>query len=299
MKLSRLVKSKLTEDQVTYLMAGERKAHELSTMVEEALGVSKHVKVEAKRQSIIQGPPGVGKSWTTKQTCIKHGVQPVEIAAGSTPSLIAGKFAYAQYWTPEDQEIVVIFDDADDVVFGEKKNINTWKLVFPDGEDQLPTYHHPVNMGTEIARLKKDPKKARMVEAMQAYMPEDETGIHIPLDRFRFIFLTNFDYEAMSLQKNKSWMAPVVDRFNYNRLNYDKNVAWGWLSNVLLNSQPFAREGYELTEQQKVDIIVWLGSNWDKLGNKQTYRTVREMAQYIINEPDRAVTRWEKFKVIK
>lgn len=293
-KLSKQVKLSLTDDQVTYIMAGERKAKELSTMIEEALGVAKHIKVIAKRQSIVEGPPGVGKSYTTKQTCIANGVQPIEIGTGATLSYIASKLAYADYWTPPGQEIAILWDDADDVVFGEKKHANIWKNVFMDDENE-PRFLHNVNLGNEIKRLEKDPTKAKMVEAMKTYMPEDAMGIEIPMTRFRHIFLTNFDYESMSEKSNKQWMAPIVDRFNYNRLKYEWTTAWGWLSHVLLNSQPFAAYGEELTEDQKIKIITWLFDKWDKLGNKQTYRTVREMAQYIINEPENYLNRWNKF----
>ena len=294
MKLSKLVKQNLTDDQVTYLMAGQRKANELSVMVEEALGVAKHIKVEAKRQSIIEGPPGVGKSFTTNQTCINSKVQPIEIGTGSTLSYIATKLAYADHWTKPGQEIVVIWDDADDVVFGEKKNANIWKNVFMDDENE-PRFIHNVNMGNEIKKLEKDPTKAKIVEALRAYMPEDAMGIEIPMTRFRHIFLTNFDYEAISEKTRTNWMRPIVDRFNVNRLQYEWTTAWGWLSFVLLNSQPFARYQIDLTEEQKVKIITWLFDKWDKMGSKQTYRTVREMAQYIINEPDNYLNRWNKF----
>lgn len=293
-KLSKQVKQNLTTDQVTYIMAGERKAGELATMIEESLGVAKHIKVMAKRQTIVEGPPGVGKSYTTKQTCITSKVQPIEIGTGSTLSYIASKLAYADYWTKPGQEIVVIWDDADDVVFGEKKNANIWKNVFMDDENE-PRFLHNVNLGNEIKKLEKDPSKAKMVEAMKAYMPEDAMGIEIPMTRFRHIFLTNFDYEAMSEKSRSQWMAPIVDRFNYNRLNYEWTTAWGWLSAVLLTSQPFERYGEELTEDQKIKIITWMFDKWDKMGNKQTYRTVREMAQYIINEPDNYLNRWQKF----
>jgi hypothetical protein len=294
MKLSKLVKQNLTDDQITYLMAGERKAKELSVMVEEALGVAKHIKVEAKRQVIIEGPPGVGKSYTTNQTCVKSKVQPIEIGTGSTLSYIASKLAYADYWTKKGQEIVVIWDDADDVVFGEKKTANIWKNVFMDDEND-PRFMHNVNLSNEIKKLEKDPSKTKIVEAMKAYMPEDAMGIEIPMTRFRHIFLTNFDYEAISEKSRTQWMAPIVDRFNYNRLKYDWTTAWGWLSFVLLNSQPFARYNIDLTEEQKVKIITWMFDKWDKMGSKQTYRTVREMAQYIINEPDNYLNRWNKF----
>jgi hypothetical protein len=294
MKLSKTVKQNLTDDQVTYIMAGERKARELRVMIEESLGVADHIRVMAKRQTIIEGPPGVGKSWETRQTCEASGVQPIQIGTGSTLSLIASKLAFADYWTPPDQEIVIIWDDADDVVFGAKKDANIWKNVFMDDENN-PCFMHNVNMGNEIRRLEKDPTKARMVEAMKAYMPEDVMGIEIPMTRFRHIFLTNYDYDTMCQRATYSWMAPIVDRFNYNRLDYEWTTAWGWLSRVLLTSQPFEKYGERLTEEQKIRIITWLFDKWHRMGNKQTYRTVREMAQYIINEPDNYLNRWQKF----
>lgn len=294
MKVSKLVKKNLTDNQITYLMSGERKAKELSIMVQEALGVAKHIKVEAKRQSIIEGPPGVGKSYTTTQTCFNSNVQPIEIGTGSTLSYIASKLAYADYYTPKNQEIVVIWDDADDVVFGDKKTANIWKNVFMDDENE-PRFMHNVNLTNELKKLEKDPSKEKHLIAMKAYMPEDSFGIEIPMTRFRHIFLTNYDYESISEKQNKAWMRPIVDRFNYNRLQYDWTTAWGWLSYVLLNSQPFARYNIGLTETQKIKIITWIHDKWSVMGNKHTYRTVREMAQYIINEPNNYLNRWEKF----
>jgi hypothetical protein len=293
-ELSNYVKKNLTHDQITYIIAGERKADELGVMVSEGLGVGDHIIVEAKRQIMIQGRPGVGKSFKTKQTCENLGIQAIEIGTGSSLSLIAGKLAYANYWTSASQEIAVIWDDADDVVFGEKKDSNIWKRVFTDDGDE-PTFNHNVNLTKELKSLENS-GKLKMVQAMKAHMPEDETGITVPMTRFRHLFLTNTDYELECEKKSKSWMSPIVDRFNVNRLDYDDNTAWGWLSFTLLTSQPFEqRYGICLDEIQKVAIIRWLSDKQDKIGNKLTYRTVKEMAQYIINEPNNYLNRWEKF----
>lgn len=293
-EFSKYVKKNLTHDQITFIIAGERKADELGVMVSEGLGVGDHIKVEAKRQVMIQGRPGVGKSFKTKQTCENLGIQAIEIGTGSTLSLIAGKLSYANYWTPLNQEIAVIWDDADDVVFGEKKSSNIWKRVFTDDGDE-PVFNHNVNLTRELKSLENS-GKLKMVEAMKAHMPEDETGITVPMDRFRHLFLTNTDYDLESEKKSKSWMRPIVDRFNLNCLDYDDNTAWGWLSFTLLTSQPFEnRFGISLDEEQKVAIIRWLGDKQNRIGNKMTYRTVKEMAQYIINEPDNYLNRWEKF----
>lgn len=291
-ELSSYVKKHLDDDQITYIMAGERKSNELSKMVEEGLAIAKHVKVTAKNQIIIEGPPGVGKSHTTKQTCIQNGIQAIEIGTGASASYMASKFAYAEYWTPKDQQIVCIFDDADDVIF-DKGTINTSKLMFTD-ESMEPRFIHNVNLTKEIKALENQGKD-RMVEAMKSFMGDDETGISISLARFRFVVLTNEDWEAKAEKQRFKYLAPVVDRFNYNRLDYPWTTAWGWLSFVLLSSQPFADKGFDLTEEQKVEIINWLYTRWKKMGNKQTYRTVREMAQYIINEPDNYLNRWNKF----
>lgn len=293
-QFSQYAKTQLTDDEQTFIHAGERKANELHKKIVESLGKADHTKVESKRQTLVEGPPAVGKSFTTKMTCEELGVQTIEVTASSTPTEIATKFAYAQYYTPSDQEIVVIYDDADESIFGTKTSFNTWKRVFTDPEDN-PEFNHNVSMGTEIAKLMKA-KKEKMVAAIKAHILEGEIGINIPMDRFRHIVLTNKDWEREAEKTRYAHLRPVIDRFKYERLQYEWTTAWGWMSFILLTTQPFEkRYGICLEEDQKIRILRWVKDHWPQMGYRQTYRTIKEMAEYLINEPDNAHNRWEKF----
>lgn len=293
-EFSEYSKTQFTEDEQTYILAGERKANELSKKIVESLGKADHTIVESKRQTIMQGPPAVGKSFTTKQTCEALGIQTIEVTASSTPTEIATKFAYAEYFTPAGEDIVVIYDDADESIFGTKTSANTWKRVFTDPEDN-PEFNHNVSMANEIAKLTKQ-KKDKMVQAIKAHIHEGEIGINIPMDRFRHIVLTNTDWEEESEKKRYSHLRPVLDRFKYERLQYEWTTAWGWMAFVLLTTQPFEKRfGIQLDEAQKIRILRWVKDHWDQMGTRQTYRTIKEMAEYLINEPDNAHNRWEKF----
>lgn len=65
---------------------------------------------------------------------------------------------------------------------------------------------------------------------------------------------------------------------------------------VLLTTQPFEKRfGILLNEEQKIRILRWVKDHWPQMGSRQTYRTIKEMAEYMINEPDNAHNRWEKF----
>lgn len=294
-EFSEYVKTNITYQQETFIMNGYRKAKELELMVEEALGVAPGMKVVAKNQTMIYGPPGVGKTYTTRQTCEKFGIQPVEISNGASVNWMVQKLAYAEYYTPPGQPIVVIWDDADQAIFGDKKEANRWKMVFQD-EPSEAYFNHDVNLTNLITTLEKDTQGSgpMIATAIRAYMPKDALGINIPMARFKHIFLCNTDYEYLCTTKGKSWMMPIVDRFKMLSLSYDDNTAWGWLSLVLLQSQPYARDKIDLSEEQKISIIRWLRSNWNRLKMPPSYRKVKELAENIINEPNNYLNRWER-----
>ena len=89
----------------------------------------------------------------------------------------------------------------------------------------------------------------------------------------------------------KVWSAveAIVDRVKYRRLDFEWKVCWGWLAHILENSQPF--ESYPLTKSQKRELGNYCWTNWENMRNT-SYRTIEEMAEYLIEYPDSYEDNW-------
>jgi hypothetical protein len=268
--------------------------------IKDALGLKKK-KVEAKRHTILSGPPGVGKTYGTQDECNKGKVKYIKIDPGTTDINQTVKLACAVYGLKANEELVVILDDADDVVFGSYETLNKWKIAMADTDYEqgiIPTYNHPVSMTNLLQTLEKqaavDPTKYEIIKALKYFIPQDSLGVSIPTDKVRFIVLCNLDLEdpkAFRSSKMKSAVAPVMDRMTYKRINVDWEKQWGWTAFVLGETQPF--DNYKLSMQQKVELMQWMYSNWNNL-RSTSYRTVRVLAAAMINEPDTYIDLWQQ-----
>lgn len=256
-------------------------------------------KVESARHTVYSGPPGVGKTFGTIEECIAANKKYIVIAPGTTDIELAVKLAHGVYTLKEGEELVVILDDADDVVFGSYATLNKWKVAMADAKPELglvPMFNHPVAVINTITALEKAGKNV-VAEALKSYSGADSIGVGIPMERVRFVILCNLDLEhpkAFSRNpKMKSAVEPVLDRMNYKRVEVDKKESWGWLAYVLGVSQPFESQGFLLTDDQKVALLDWMWSNWDDL-RSTSYRTVEKLAEDMINYEDEYEDYWEE-----
>ena len=262
----------------------------------DALGISVNRKVEASRHTILSGPPGVGKTYGAIDELTKAKQRYIIIAPGMTPITVTCKLANAVYTLPKDEELTVLMDDADDVIFSDYKELNRWKLVMCDVDYDMgiiPHYTHPVNMMGTLTALKKAGKDD-LVEALKSFQADDDIGVNIPMDKVRFVVLCNRNLEdpkQMGSSKMRSAIEPVVDRNNYYRMSLDKHELWGWLAYVLSTTQPFEDDDIELSDKQKMELLNWMYPRWNDL-RTTSYRTVRKLAADMINFPDRYEDKW-------
>jgi hypothetical protein len=211
----------------------------------------------------------------------------IQFGAGATDSAMALKLAYSVNQLGPNDELVVLLDDADDVVFRDDKTANKFKFAMAK-ED--PFYAQEVNFTND--RIKYE-KMGRMdlVQAIDAFSVPGSVGIHIPMDQVRFVVICNRNCE------NKKEFGPkifgaveaIVDRVKYKRLDFEWKVSWGWLAHTLNNSQPFAN--HPLDDEQKAKLADWMWTKWEVMRNP-SYRTVEEMAEYMINDPANADDIW-------
>lgn len=253
---------------------------QLRTHVRKMLGIDKG-KVSGKRHTIISGPPGVGKSFTVMEEISKAKVNYIQFGAGATDSGMALELAYQVNKLKPDEELIVLFDDADDILFRDYETANKFKFAMAKYD---PFYAQDVNLISARARYEKA-GRMDLVDAIDAFSVPGKVGIHIPMDQVRFFIVCNRNCEDPKQFTKKIWSAAeaIVDRVKYKRLDFEWKVSWGWLAHILSKSQPF--EEVSLKPEQKRELTNWMWVNWENMRN-QSYRTVEEMAEYMINEED-------------
>jgi hypothetical protein len=275
-----------TNSQLNYINEGANQDKMLRDHIRLMLGITKS-KVQSKRHTIISGPPGIGKSFSTMNEIENANINFIQFGAGASDSAMGLKLAYSVNQLGPNDELVVLLDDADDVVFRDYQTANKFKFAMAKDD---PFYAQEINFTSQRNQYEKA-GRMDLVQAIDAFTVPGSVGIHIPMEQVRFVVICNRNCE------NKKEFGPkvfgaveaIVDRVKYKRLDFEWKVSWGWLAHILNNSQPFGN--YPLTIEQKSKLTDWMWTKWEVMRNP-SYRTVEEMAEYMINDPDNAEEIW-------
>lgn len=277
--------------QTSYLAQGQVRNDELVDIVHDATGIKTKI-VCATRHTIISGAPGVGKTYTTLAELDAANVPYVCLTPGMTEIAITVTLATHTKRLKDDEELIVVIDDADDIVFGDLKTLNRWKLATSDND---PKWSYEKDMSGTISKLEKQ-KMWEQIKALKSFRVDGGIGIEIPLDRVRFVILCNTDLEDPKSLSKKLFnsVEAVIDRFHYERLEMPWQEKWGWLAYILSTTQPF--DNIALTDDQKKEILTWLYANWPNLKSASgaSYRFVLKLSEYMINEPTKYLDKWNR-----
>jgi len=277
--------------QSAYLLQGEIRNNELRELVRDATGINSKI-VYATMHTILSGAPGVGKTFTTIQELENNNIPYVLITAGMTEIEVTMRLANGVGKLKDDQELVVVVDDADDVIFGKLETLNRWKIATAD---MGPYWSYPKSINNTLVQLEKQGRDLE-VSRISKFQVEGSLGLEIPLDRARFIVLCNTDLEDMDQVKKplRASVEAVLDRFEYERLDMPWQEKWGWLAYVLSTSQPF--EEVELDDNDKKEVLNFLYTNWNHLRSDTgaSYRFVKKLIDDYINYQDSYQDRWQR-----
>ena len=243
----------------------------------------------------LRGQPGVGKTYYTKRAADKAGVVLVHIEGMATRWLFLKKMAVylhqAGWPDPNNMpknfdpkklpKVCVYMDDCSSIF--KSDFIDTLKIALEEDESDKITYN------TSLAGQYKQSEPHER-EAIDHFKNIKDPGFQMNFyGRVKFIFTMNHslhdeaDLKAykkkMGLKAAKSVVDKIEEqaalgtRLQYQDLHMSKDEYWGWIADVVLNTNACAGA----TKKNKEEMLSWLYDNWPNLREHSVRFVVQKM----------------------
>jgi hypothetical protein len=234
----------------------------------------------------IYSRPGLGKTHTIREALQGSTHKVYHLSAAESMFVFGIHLAVLNYATPKDQTILVVLDDAENLL-STTENINIFKGML-DGADRC--YKYSKKMDSTLASLSE-----QIVTAVQHHTKPNEVGFIVPTNRFSFVFTSNIqlpEYSHLDKIKNPSKVSRVMhllairDRVKNVDFDLSDEEMWGWITDAAHNG---ACVDYPDHIVQEATDFLW--DNWSRLKTK-SIRLVQQMCDEYTNDPVSYKTVW-------
>lgn len=238
----------------------------------------------------IYGPPGLGKTFTVDQAIEKTNIPFYKVVGATSLFAFGVELAVFNYLDKVSSKIIISVDDCD-AILDSPKECDVIKNVLSG----MRAFKHTKNMSAQMSSFTSIQK-----EAIEAHSTDDHMGYEVPCDRFVFVFTSNFklptDDDVLNARarggsgiKKIAGQNAIRSRCQTNDFDMDWEEQWGWISDVILNTQ--CLDVYNVTNEDRIIILDWLYNNWKNL-KERSIRTAEKMAELMVQYPDNYKDAW-------
>jgi hypothetical protein len=239
----------------------------------------------------IYSLPGLGKSFTVNGILEISDIPHTSILGNTSMFAFGISLAVTSYLNPEKRPIVIHVDDCDEI-FKNEPNCNTMKKLL----DAECSFVYEKSLASQLPYMS-DLQRT----ALEHFGREGKLGFEVPVHNFRFIFTSNIQlptddevFEARRKSKTRAILMAhrnaIRSRCKVGDFNLSWEEHWGWLADVLINTNCLCNEN--LTDNQKEVILNFLWNNWFNL-TERSIRLIEKMAITMRQFPDTYKIIWE------
>ena len=228
--------------------------------------MTRAVKKGAVKAMIVTGPPGVGKSFGVEKVLSKHDVfanvandqklKKYEVVKGAMSAI----GLYSKLYHFSEKKCVLVFDDCDSILLDDL-SLNILKAALDSSKKRT------IHWNTDSSLLRRE---------------------GVP-DSFEFkggaIFITNIKFDHVKSKKLRDHLEALESRCHYLDLTIDTER-----EKLLRIDQVVSECGmldeYELTDEQKLDVLQFLKANTHRV-RELSLRTVLKIADLAQSFPDK------------
>lgn len=266
----------MTQQQQQYLAQGAKERRKLFFIGEQIATMNYVGKYP---HHYIYSAPGLGKTHTVNESMRRSGVNYYTVTGNVSMYAFGLQLAVIHYLADKEQHSIISVDDCNEL-FKNATNINIMKNVL--GENRV--FHYQKNLGGLYEQL-----DDTMKSAIDQCVEEGVAGFKVPTNKMIFVFTSNEKLpseETVTKARDRHLLA-ITDRVTNHELEMDSFVQWGWIADVVLNTNSCLF----VSDTVRNQCVEFLYKNWS-LVKVKSIRTAIKMCEDAMKFPNNYQQFW-------